>query len=56
MKPGYKTTEFWLTFLAALVAASMSFFQQVEGTTALIIVGSLSGLYTLLRAALKAKN
>jgi len=55
MKPGYKTTEFWLTFAAAILGAAMTFFQQVEGTTALIIVGCLSGLYTLLRASLKAK-
>lgn len=56
MKPGYKTTEFWLTFLVAQLAAALAFFQQVEGTTALVVVGLVSGLYTLLRASLKAKT
>ena len=56
MKPGYKTTEFWLTFLAAMLGAALAFFQQVEGTTALIVVGVMSSLYTLLRASLKAKT
>lgn len=56
MKPGYKTTEFWLTFAAAMLAAALAFFQQVEGSTALIVTGALSGLYALLRASLKAKD
>jgi hypothetical protein len=55
MKPGLKTTEFWLTLLAAIAATALAHFDQVEGSTAVIATAVLTAIYTILRASLKNK-
>lgn len=55
MKPGIKTTEFWLLLATSVTATVMTQFEQVDGTVATITVATLTAIYTILRAALKAK-
>lgn len=56
MKPGIKTTEFWLSFGAAMTAAALAFFGEVDGTVAVVVTAVLGAIYTILRSALKAKG
>ena len=56
MKPGYKTTEFWLTLGASLAAAALVHFQNADGTVAIVTTAVLTAVYALLRASLKAKQ
>lgn len=58
MKPGYKTTEFWLSLLAILLGAAMASGAVPEGgLVAQIVGGALSLLgslgYTSSRTSLK---
>lgn len=55
MKPGIKTTEFWLTLGAAIAATALTHFEQVDGTVAISVTAILTAIYTILRAALKNK-
>lgn len=55
MKPGIYTTEFWLSLAVAITAAALAFFEQVDGTVAVVTTTVLGGLYTILRSALKSK-
>jgi hypothetical protein len=61
MKPGYKTTEFWLTFLAMLIGVVMASGVFVEGHWALQVVGMASVVlaklgYTASRGRTKAAD
>lgn len=56
MKPGYKTTEFWLLLAAAATSGVLGFLQTVDTPWAVGSVTVLSGLYAILRAAGKAKD
>jgi len=60
-KPGYKTTEFWLSLLAMLLGALMASGVIAEGSTVAQILGIvLAGLaqlgYTAGRAQVKSAN
>lgn len=56
MKPGYQTTEFWLTLGASIVAAALTHAEQVPGTVGVVSVAALTAIYTILRAAGKAST
>ncbi len=56
MTPGYKTTEFWLSLLAAGIAGGLSYLQGINAPWAIGAVTIISGLYAMLRASLKAKE
>lgn len=56
MKPGIKTTEFWLSFGVAMTAAALAFFGEVDGTVAVVGTAILGAIYTILRSALKGKE
>jgi len=61
MKPGYKTTEFWLSLLAVLLGAAMASGLVPEGGTVSQVIGGalslLGGLgYTSSRTALKKSD
>jgi hypothetical protein len=53
MKPGYKTTEFWLSLGAAATAGGMGYLQTIQAPWAVISVTVISTLYTLMRTATK---
>lgn len=55
MKPGIKTTEFWLTLGISIAAVTMTQFEQADGTIAITVVAVLGAIHTILRHALKAK-
>lgn len=50
-KPGYKTTEFWLTLLAGIIP----FLSTVPLPQATIAAAALSGVYTIARSITKAR-
>jgi hypothetical protein len=57
-KPGYKTSEFWLTFAAMLVGTLIAADVVAEGTAAFKILGLAAGIlaalgYTVSRAFVK---
>ena len=57
VKPGYKTTEFWLTVLADLVGlALMSGLIADTGTVGRIVGGAVAVLATLGYSAARAKT
>lgn len=55
MKPGYKTSEFWLALGAASLAGGLGYLQTIDAAWAIASVTIISSLYAILRAALKAK-
>jgi len=55
MKPGYKTTEFWLSLAAVMLAAALSYLQSIPAEWAVISASVVSIVYTLLRSSLKSK-
>ncbi|MEI6605143.1 MAG: hypothetical protein WCP35_07525 [Verrucomicrobiota bacterium] len=56
MKPGYQTTEFWLTLAAASASGGLGYLQTLSAPWAVASVTVLTALYTLLRASLKNKT
>jgi hypothetical protein len=52
---GVVTTEFWLVLLANLIAAALAHFEQIDAPWAVTAITILTGIYALLRAALKNK-
>lgn len=56
MKPGYKTTEFWLCLLAASTAGGLGYLETIDAPWAVASVTVISGLYAMLRASLKSKD
>lgn len=58
MKPGFKTTEFWLSLAATLLAFLMSSGLFVDGSTTMKLLGMAAGVlatlgYTASRAIVK---
>ena len=56
MKPGYKTTEFWLGLSAAICCAAMGFMKDIDAPWAITSVSIISIVYTILRSSLKNKT
>lgn len=50
---GLKTTEFWLVLSANIAAVALAMFAEADGSTAAIVVTILTGVYALLRSAIK---
>lgn len=55
MKPGYKTTEFWLTAAGILATTVAPVFEGASGTKQGIMAAILAGIYTASRAYVKGK-
>ena len=58
VRPGYKTTEFWLSAVAVILGLLMASGAIADGSTAAVIVGGASTLlaslgYTAARAKVK---
>lgn len=53
IKPGYKTTEFWLTLLLNIVAGALAYLEQLDATWAVVSVSILNSIYVLIRGAVK---
>ena len=56
MKPGYQTTEFWLSLSAAALAGVLGVLEKVDAPWAVVRVSLISCVYTILRISLKAKQ
>ena len=56
MKPGYQTTEFWLSLTAVSLAAILGHLQTIDATWAITSASVVSIVYTLLRSTLKNKE
>lgn len=54
MKPGYRTTEFWLVVITAVIAALSAIADQVSPRWSVAITAALAGLYALSRGLAKA--
>lgn len=53
MKPGYKTTEFWVTVLLMLATLAGGLSGLFDGTVATIATAAEAGLYAIARAITK---
>lgn len=54
VKPGYKTTEFWVTLLSALAVFGESIHGSLPPQTAAIVGAVVTGLYTISRGLSKS--
>lgn len=52
-KPGYKTTEFWLVLVVIALHAWAAFHHFLTPTAASVVIGILTAVYSILRAAVK---
>lgn len=53
MKPGYKTTEFWLTLITNAITTLGAVKGAINPNTAAIVLASLNGIYGVLRTVAK---
>jgi hypothetical protein len=53
MKPGVRTSEFWITTGLSVLNVSLSVLGQVSPETAVIVNGVMGGVYTILRTLAK---
>ena len=53
MKPGYQTTEFWLTIATSLAAICAALADVLPPKYAAVILSASSGLYAISRALAK---
>lgn len=51
--PGYKTSEFWLTILAAVLAAVLGVLEKIEAEWATIAITIVTAAYTFVRGRVK---
>lgn len=56
MKPGWKTTEFWLVVVANALTIVQALQAQLKPETAALIVSILNGIYAVLRTAGKQRG
>lgn len=56
MKPGYKTTEFWVTLLTTGGTLLGAIAGALPGTSSVIVVSISSGLYAIARSLAKTGN
>lgn len=56
MKPGYKTTEFWLTMLGQAVNVAGAIAGVISWPIAVPVAAGLSAVYTVMRSLIKATN
>lgn len=55
-KPGYKTTEFWVTIVGAGITFAEAIIGVIPQQTGVIIVASLTAIYSVLRTLAKIKG
>lgn len=55
LTPGRKTTEFLLTLGVSATSLALTFTGDIPGIAGVSISAGLTAIYTILRAALKAK-
>ena len=55
MKPGYQTTEFWLSLAAVMLSAALGYLQTIDATWAVTSASVVTIIYTLVRSSLKKK-
>lgn len=56
LKPGIKTTEFWITLGLGLGSVILATLDQIDGTTAASAATILGAVYTASRGYLKAEG
>lgn len=54
IKPGYKTTEFWLILLGNIILALVTFLETLDASWAAIAITVLNSIYALSRMGVKA--
>ncbi len=54
VKPGIRTTEFWMTIISVLLTVIGSIGNIIPPDTAAVIIAAMTGLYNVLRALTKA--
>lgn len=52
---GVATTEFWLVLVANLITAALAHLDKIDTPWAAITITILTGIYALVRAAIKNK-
>lgn len=52
---GIVTTEFWLVLVANIITTALASLEKIDTPWAVIAITILTGLYALLRAAIKNK-
>lgn len=55
LKPGVKTSEFWITLAVGLGAVVMNALGQIDGTTATAAATIVAALYSVARGMAKGK-
>jgi len=55
-KPGYKTTEFWMSLFSTVLPAIAAGAGVIPAESAAVIGGVVTSMYTASRAFLKARN
>lgn len=55
-KPGYQTTEFWLTLVGNLINVVGMFKGVIPPGIAAIVVAVLNGIYTIVRGFVKSSD
>lgn len=53
MKPGFKTTEFWLSLVALAGATVMLLSDQIDGTAWMVTLTGVTSAYSLARGTAK---
>jgi len=56
MKSGWKTSEFWTVVVANLITIVSGAKGLIPDQTGVIVVASLTAVYTILRSMVKMKN
>lgn len=56
VKPGYLTTEFWLTVLTAVAASVLLGVGRIDATVWTAVIGGMSGGYSLSRGIAKTAS
>lgn len=56
VKPGYKTTEFWITVISNLITIVGAVQGMIDPKIAAIILAVLNGLYNLMRGLVKSNT
>lgn len=52
-RPGWQTTEFWLTSLSMVCALVLALTSKVSGEVAIGVIGGGSGVYAITRGVVK---
>lgn len=56
MKPGYKTTEFWICLLASAAIGGLGYLQEAGVQWSIPALAVIAAAYAAFRSSLKNKN